>query len=68
MFGDFIRAKRTERELSLAELARRSGHSVSTLHGIENGDNKNPRFRIIIDLCEVLNISLDEMREAFEKE
>ncbi len=66
MFGDYIREKRMERGLSLAELARSSGHSVSTLHGIENGDNQNPRFRIIIDLCKALDISLDEMRNAFD--
>lgn len=66
MFGDYIREKRTEQGLSLAELARSSGHSVSTLHGIENGDIRNPGFRIIIDLCKALSISLDEMRNAFD--
>ncbi len=65
MFGQFIAQKRKEMGLSLAKLAKLSGHPVSSLHGIENGDNQNPRFEIIIDICQVLNVSLDEMKAAF---
>lgn len=67
MFGKFIRKSREALGLSCSELARRSGHPVSSIHGIETGANKNPRFRIIIDLCRVLNISIQNMQEAFEK-
>lgn len=65
MFGNFIAQKRKELGLSLAKLAKLSGHPVSSLHGIENGDNQNPRFEIIIDICQVLGVSLDEMKAAF---
>ena len=51
--------------MSLAKLAKLSGHPVSSLHGIENGDNQNPRFEIIIDISQVLGVSLDEMKAAF---
>lgn len=67
MFGEFIRKNREALDLSCSELARRSGHPVSSIHGIETGANKNPRFRIVIDLSRVLNISLEGMQEAIEK-
>lgn len=67
MFGEFIRERRKSMGLSCAELARRSGHPVSSINGIETGANRNPRFRIIIDLSIVLEISLDEMKTAFDK-
>ncbi len=67
MFGEFIRKSREALGLSCSELARQAGHPVSSIHGIETGANKNPRFRIIIDLSRVLNISIEDMRTAFEE-
>ena len=57
MLSDKIRQK----GLSQSELARRSGHAVSTIHGIENGDNQNPSFRTVCDIAKVLGIPLDEL-------
>lgn len=68
MLGKFIKKRREELGLSCSELARRSDHPVSSIHGIENGENKNPRFQIIIDIAEVLEVSLEEMEEAFEND
>lgn len=65
MLGSFITHRRQELGLSLAKLAKISGHPVSSIHGIENGDNQNPRFEMIIDLCQALDVSLDEMKAAF---
>lgn len=65
MLGEFIAHRRKELGLSQSKLARLSGHPVSSIHGIENGDNLNPRFEIIIDLCQVLDVSLDDMKTAF---
>lgn len=65
MLGTFISCRRQELGLSLAKLAKISGHPVSSIHGIENGDNQNPRFEMIIDLCQALDVSLDEMKAAF---
>jgi transcriptional regulator with XRE-family HTH domain len=57
-----IKQKRTERRMSLSELARRSGHSVSTIHGIENGANSNPSFKTICDIADVLKIPLEQLK------
>lgn len=64
MLGDKIRQKRKKLFLSEYELARRSGHSVSTIYGIENGNNKNPGFNIVCDLARVLGIPLEELDES----
>lgn len=61
LLSDKICQERQKHGLSQSELARRSGHAVSTIHGIENGDNCNPSFRLICDIAKVLSISLDEL-------
>lgn len=67
MLKDKIRQIRTEKHLSQSELARQSGHAVSTIHGIENGNNKTPGFEMIGDIAKALNIPLDELyRECKE--
>lgn len=68
MFGEFIRKSREKLGMSCTELARRSGHPTSTINGIETGANKNPRFRIIIDMSKAMGISLDDMSTAFDKQ
>lgn len=67
MLGAFVTDCRKKRGLSKAKLAKLSGHPVSTIHGIENGDNQNPRFEIIIDLCKALDVSLEDMKNAFSE-
>ncbi|MDR1754373.1 MAG: helix-turn-helix domain-containing protein [Eubacterium sp.] len=59
MIGDKIRQLRTEKCMSLAELARRASRTVSTIHGIESGKNKNPSFRMICDIADVFNVSIE---------
>lgn len=61
MLKDKIRQERLSHHFSLYELSKQSGHSASTLHGIENGRNSNPSFKTICDLARVLNIPLNEL-------
>jgi transcriptional regulator with XRE-family HTH domain len=68
MLKDKIREIRIKKDMSQSELARRSGHAVSTIHGIENGDNKNPSFKMIGDIAKVLGIPLDELYQERIKE
>lgn len=63
MLGQKIKKLRIQKGLSCSEFARRAGHSVSTIHGIETGANLNPRFKIMCDIADVLNISLDYLRK-----
>lgn len=65
MLGQKIKELRQLQNLSCAELARRAGHAVSSIHGIETGANKNPCFRIICDISDVLGISTEVLKECF---
>lgn len=67
MLSDKLREVRQKGGLSQSELARRSGHAVSTIHGIDNGDNRNPSFRTICDIAKVLNIPLDELYQDMRR-
>lgn len=66
MLGEYIKECRNKLNWSCAELARQCGHPVSSIHGIESGANQNPRFQIIIDLSNALQVSLEDMKKAFE--
>lgn len=57
-----IKELRQNKGYSCSELARLSGHPVSSIHGIEQGTIKNPRFQIICDIADTLDINLDELR------
>ncbi len=65
--GKVIKRIRTKKGLSQSEVARRSGLSLSTVHGIECGDNKEPSFRKIAAICAVLDFSLDELQQRIQK-
>lgn len=66
MLNEKIRQIRIDKGLSESELARRSGHAVSTIHGIENGDNENPGFKLIGDIAKILGISLDTLYQQLD--
>lgn len=67
MLNNVIKEEREKQDLSLSELARRCGHAVSTLHAIESGDNTNPSYRTIADICAALGLSLDELERRTQK-
>lgn len=67
MLNNVIKEERGKKKLTLSELARRSGHAVSTLHAIENGENNNPSYRTIADICAALDLSLDELEQRIQK-
>ena len=49
------------RQMSVAELQRTTGMKKSTIYDITSGTNKNPRINTISQICESLNISIDEL-------
>jgi ribosome-binding protein aMBF1 (putative translation factor) len=67
MLGKKIKELREIKGLSCSELARRTMHSVATIHGIETGRNKNPSFRVICDISDALNVSLKDLKNAMER-
>lgn len=66
MLGQKIKHLRMEHYLTETELAHRSGHPLSTIHGIESGFNQNPSFKTVRDIANVLGISLDELAKSID--
>lgn len=65
IYGERIRNLRQERKLSLKELSRKSGLSVSYLSEVERG-RKTPSLNTIDKLCNALNISSREFVQDYE--
>lgn len=61
MLSDKIRETRIKSGMSQSELARKSGHAVSTIHNIESGYVKCPGFKAIGDIAHVLGIPLEDL-------
>lgn len=58
--GKFIQERRKEKELTQVELAEKLGVSNRTISKWENG-NSLPDYSMFNDLCEVLDISINEL-------
>jgi XRE family transcriptional regulator of biofilm formation len=56
MIGDYIRKIRLERNISIAELSKRTGVSKSYLSNLERNNQKNPGIEVIKKISSVLDI------------
>jgi len=65
-FGTRLRARRRQMDLTLDQLAERSGMSKSYLCEIEGGKNKNPTIRTALLLCRALGWTLSECIGLYE--
>ena len=61
--GPRLRALRTERDITLTELARTTDISVSTLSRLESGSRK-PTLELLLPLARAYGVSLDELVDA----
>jgi transcriptional regulator with XRE-family HTH domain len=61
--GPRLRALRQQRSITLAELARRTGISVSTLSRLESGDRR-PTLELLLPLARAYGVGLDELVDA----
>ena len=58
--GEVLRGQRIMRHLSLGDLAKRSGISRSYISEVERG-LKDPSSEIVQDLCDCLDMSVEEL-------
>jgi transcriptional regulator with XRE-family HTH domain len=63
--GSRLRTLRTRRELTLAEVSRESGISVSTLSRLESGERR-PALELLLPLARIYDVPLDELVGAPE--
>ncbi|TDQ01564.1 helix-turn-helix domain-containing protein [Labedaea rhizosphaerae] len=61
--GPRLRALRTQRDTTLAELSAETGISVSTLSRLESGDRK-PTLELLLPLAKAHGVTLDELVDA----
>jgi transcriptional regulator with XRE-family HTH domain len=68
--GERIRQRRTEKNLSLAELARRADLSKGYLHAIESGDTQKPSAEILFRIANELSTTIGDLlgEESVEPE
>ena len=64
--GKRIQQQRTDRRLTLQDLAERTGYTKGYLSKIENSE-KAPPVSTLINLAKALNISLSEILEKWKK-
>ena len=58
-FGERLRAMRTARGLTLAELANRAGMHLQGVANIESGRRPNPTWETVVALSKALGVSPD---------
>lgn len=61
IIGDRIKLRRTEQELSLAELARRVDISKGYLHNIESGETVNPSAEVLFRIANELHTTIADL-------
>jgi DNA-binding Xre family transcriptional regulator len=58
--------KCTENGITLTDLAEMAEVSTEYLSRLNTGKNKNPTLKIMNKICEVFDVSLDELNEIFK--
>jgi transcriptional regulator with XRE-family HTH domain len=61
--GERLRTLRRERELTLSDIAERTGVSVSTLSRLESGERR-PTLELLLPLARAYGVTLDELVDA----
>ena len=64
--GEKIRTRRLDREMTLAQLARRAGVSLPTVSHIELGRSQEPSARNLYALAKALDTTVEELMEDKE--
>lgn len=65
-FGDFIRQKRLEKNISLRKMAQIMDYSPTYWSDIENGRRNPPNFDKLQQLCEEFTLSVEEKDLLFD--
>ena len=67
--GKIIKKEREEWGVSKRTLAKLIGEEIDTIENIELGIEKNPNFYLILNICNILDISIFSIltKEGFNK-
>ena len=62
--GQRVRTLRTEKQITLPELAERAGLSKGLLSKLENNDENNPSIETLYKIAEALDVTLADILES----
>ena len=66
--NNILKAARVEQGYTIYRLAKLCGLAEDQISKIERGMIKNPQFRTVAKIAEVLNLSLDEIYKATKED
>lgn len=67
-FGALIKLNRVNQNLSISELSKISGVSGSYLSRLETSEKRTPSYKIMLRICNALNIRIDELLDITNEE
>lgn len=67
-FGALIKLNRVNQNLTISQLAEITGVSGSYLSRLENSEKRTPSYKIMLSICNALNISINEMFDTTNEE
>lgn len=67
-FGEYIKEKRKEKNMSASNLARASGLSITEISRLENGSRRSPNATTVYYLSKALNVTMEELVEIILEE
>ncbi|WP_071396611.1 helix-turn-helix domain-containing protein [Bacillus tuaregi] len=67
MFSDIVKRERNRQQLTLKELSEKTDGKInpSYINRIEGNKQSNPSFEIVCELCEALNLNINEVFKSF---
>ncbi|KXB33949.1 DNA-binding helix-turn-helix protein [Atopobium deltae] len=67
LFKDFLRAEMKRKGVSVIKMAEGLQTSRGYVYQLLNGDVKDPSLSRSLEICEILNISIDELVEKIKQ-
>lgn len=67
LFRDVLRTEMKEKDVSVIRLAERLNTTRSYVYQLLNGEIKEPTLNRALDICDALDISIDELVEKIKQ-
>ena len=67
LFRDVLRTEMKEKGVSVIRLAERLNTTRSYVYQLLNGETKEPTLNRALDICDALDISIDELVEKIKQ-
>lgn len=65
--GYVVRVEREKRHITQDDLAKQIGYSSTQVWRLENGGIKNPAYRMIVQIENILHVNMQDKVQSFEE-